>query len=102
MLANSFRVCKELNNLKLILRLARLHFLIPGFMLYLMGYLLALLSGVDYDFSKFGFGYLIFGTAHLSLSFSNDYFDREADRNSVKTAFSGGKLFFWTAGTGRI
>jgi 1,4-dihydroxy-2-naphthoate octaprenyltransferase len=59
-------------------------------MLYLMGYLLALLSGADYDFSKFGFGYLIFGTAHLSLSFSNDYFDREADRNSVKTAFSGG------------
>jgi len=55
-----------------------------------MGYLLALLSGVDYDFAKFVFGYLIFGTAHLSVSFSNDYFDREADRNSVKTAFSGG------------
>ncbi len=55
-----------------------------------MGYLLALLSGVDYDFSKFVFGYLIFGTAHLSVSFSNDYFDRKADRNSVKTVFSGG------------
>jgi 1,4-dihydroxy-2-naphthoate octaprenyltransferase len=59
-------------------------------MLYLMGYLLALLSGIDYDFTKFAFGYLIFGTAHLSVSFSNDYFDRQADRNSIKTAFSGG------------
>ena len=59
-------------------------------MLYLLGYLLALHSGVDYDFAKFVFGYLIFGTAHLSVSFSNDYFDRFSDRNSVKTAFSGG------------
>jgi 1,4-dihydroxy-2-naphthoate octaprenyltransferase len=80
----------ELNNLKVILRLARLHFLIPGFMLYVMGYLLALLSGVDFDLTKFVFGYLIFGAAHLSVSFSNDYFDRKADRNSIKTAFSGG------------
>jgi 1,4-dihydroxy-2-naphthoate octaprenyltransferase len=59
-------------------------------MLYLMGYLLALLSGVDWDFAKFVFGYLIFGTAHVSLHFSNDFFDRKADQNSVKTAFSGG------------
>jgi 1,4-dihydroxy-2-naphthoate octaprenyltransferase len=59
-------------------------------MLYLMGYLLALLGGVEYSFTKFVFGYLIFGTAHLSVSFSNDYFDRHSDRNSDKTAFSGG------------
>ena len=90
MSANLFGFGMELSYLKLILRLARLQFLIPGFMLYLMGYLLALLSGIDYDFTKFAFGYLIFGTAHLSVSFSNDYFDREADRNSIKTAFSGG------------
>jgi len=59
-------------------------------MLYLMGYLLALLGGVEYDSAKFILGYLIFGTAHLSVSFSNDYFDRHSDRNSFKTAFSGG------------
>lgn len=59
-------------------------------MLYLLGYLLALLGGVEYSFTKFVFGYLIFGTAHLSVSFSNDYFDRCSDRNSDKTAFSGG------------
>jgi 1,4-dihydroxy-2-naphthoate octaprenyltransferase len=33
---------------------------------------------------------LIFGLAHLSVSFSNDYFDRNFDRNSNKTLFSGG------------
>jgi len=81
---------QKLKKLPLILRLARLHFLIPGFMLYLLGYLLALLNGSGLDFGKFAFGYLIFGTAHLSVSFSNDYFDRYADKNSEKTAFSGG------------
>ena len=76
--------------MRFVLRLARFHFLIPGFMLYLMGYLLALLGGVEYDSVKFILGYLILGTAHLSVSFSNDYFDRHSDRNSFKTAFSGG------------
>ena len=79
-----------MRKLTLILRLARLHFLIPGFMLYVLGYLLAILSGIEPDLPKFVFGYLIFGAAHLSVSFSNDYFDRNSDRNSVKTAFSGG------------
>ena len=59
-------------------------------MLYVLGYLLAILSGIEPDLPKFVFGYLIFGTAHLSVSFSNDYFDRHSDRNAVKTAFSGG------------
>jgi len=76
--------------MRFVLRLARFHFLIPGLMLYLMGYLLALLGGVEYDSAKFILGYLIFGTAHLSVSFSNDYFDRHSDRDSFKTAFSGG------------
>jgi len=79
-----------MKQMRFVLRLARFHFLIPGFMLYLMGYLLALLGGVEYDSAKFILGYLIFGTAHLSVSFSNDYFDRHSDRNSFKTAFSGG------------
>ncbi|MEJ2242498.1 MAG: hypothetical protein P8Y18_10210 [Candidatus Bathyarchaeota archaeon] len=73
--------------LKLFLQLARLHFLIPGFMLYLLGFMLALLGGAMFDLNKFLLGYMIFGTAHLSVSFSNDYFDRISDRNSVKTNF---------------
>ena len=84
------RIDAGLKQLKTILSLARLHFLIPGFMLFLLGYLLAILGGIEYDLIKFVFGYLVFGSAHLSVSFSNDYFDRHSDRNSVKTAFSGG------------
>ena len=76
--------------LKLLLRLARLHFLFFGFMIYLMGYLLALANGASPNTSQFVFGYVIFGCAQLSVSFSNDYFDRKADVNSISTAFSGG------------
>lgn len=79
-----------MKKIKLIFRLARLHFLVLGLLLYLLGYLLALLDGVEFDLIKFLFGYLVFGTAHLSVSFSNDYFDRESDRKSLKTPFSGG------------
>jgi len=59
-------------------------------MIYLMGYLLALSNGASFDMGKFVLGYVVFGCAHLSVSFSNDYFDRKADANSVRTAFSGG------------
>jgi 1,4-dihydroxy-2-naphthoate polyprenyltransferase len=73
-----------------VIRLARLHFLIPGFMIYVMGYLLAISNGALWDLTKFLFGYLILGCAHVSVSFSNDYFDRKSDSNSVHTTFSGG------------
>ncbi len=79
-----------MNKYLLILKLARLHFLVLGFLLYLAGYLLGLVYGAQQDFARFFFGYIIFGLAHLSVSFSNDYFDRFADRNSEKTIFSGG------------
>lgn len=56
-----------------------------------MGYLLAMISGgTDFELIKFVLGYFILGTSQLSVSFSNDYFDRHADKKSVKTAFSGG------------
>jgi 1,4-dihydroxy-2-naphthoate polyprenyltransferase len=76
--------------LKLVIRLARLHFLIPGFMIYILGYLLAISNGASGDITKFLFGYLILACAHVSVSFSNDYFDRKSDANSVHTTFSGG------------
>jgi 1,4-dihydroxy-2-naphthoate octaprenyltransferase len=59
-------------------------------MLYLMGTLLSIHGGADFRLAEFIFGYFILGTAQLSVSFSNDYFDRHSDRNSVKTPFSGG------------
>jgi len=76
--------------LKLILKLARFHFLIPGLLIYTLGALLAVVNGAILDPIKFLFGYAIIGTAHLSVSFSNDYFDREADRIAEQTPFSGG------------
>jgi len=76
--------------IKLILRLARLHFLVLGFLLYLLGYLIAIQAGTQHNLTKFLFGYIVFGTAHLSLSFSNNYFDQQADKNSYQTPFSGG------------
>ncbi len=55
-----------------------------------MGYLIAIYSGANFDLLKFIFGYFIFALAHLSISFSNDYFDRYSDLNSKKTRFTGG------------
>jgi 1,4-dihydroxy-2-naphthoate octaprenyltransferase len=59
-------------------------------MIYLLGYLLALSNGASFIMGKFVLGYVVFGCAHLSVSFSNDYFDRKSDANSIRTAFSGG------------
>ena len=81
---------KILNKIYLVFKLSRFHFLFPGFLLFLMGYLASLFSGINFDLVKFLFGYLIFGLAHLSVSFSNDYFDRYNDINSEKTKFTGG------------
>ena len=78
------------NKICLIFKLARLHFLFPGFLLFSLGYLISIHSGINFDIQKFLFGYLAFGFAHLSISFSNDYFDRNADVNSKKTIFTGG------------
>ena len=55
-----------------------------------MGYLIAVLGGAQLNIEQFIFGYLIFAPAHLSVSFSNDFFDRYSDKNSDQTAFSGG------------
>ena len=76
--------------IRLILRLARLHFLFLGFLLYLLGYLTGIQAGTQQNLTKFLFGYIVFGTAHLSVSFSNNYFDQKADKNSYQTPFSGG------------
>ena len=81
---------QSLRKIHLIIRLARLHFLFPGFLLFLLGYLIAIFSGITSDIFKFLFGYLIFSLAHLSISFSNDYFDRFSDITSEKTSFTGG------------
>jgi 1,4-dihydroxy-2-naphthoate octaprenyltransferase len=70
--------------------LCRLRFLIPGLLLYILGFLLAVAYGADLDLERFVLGYLIFFTAHLSLHLSNDYFDQKADFFNSPTAVSGG------------
>ncbi len=80
----------DFDKFKLKLKLARFRFLIPGLLIYSLGALLAVINGAALDPIKFLFGYAIFGTAHLSVSFSNDYFDQEADRIAIQTPFSGG------------
>ena len=79
-----------MQKIKLLLSLARLHFLILGFLLYLLGYLIAIQAGSQHNLTKFVFGYIVFGTAHLSVSFSNNYYDQQVDKNSSQTPFSGG------------
>jgi len=59
-------------------------------LLYTLGALLAIANGAAIDWSLFLFGYAIFFFAHLSVPFSNDYFDRETDKAAQRTAMSGG------------
>ena len=74
----------------LILKLARLHFLVPGFLLYIFGFLFGVLRGGTSSIGVFLSGYSIFFAAHLSVHFSNDYFDREGDKLGQSNALSGG------------
>ena len=72
------------------LRLGRLHFVFVGFFLYLFGSCLALISRASFEVNRYILGYMIVFIAQLSVSYSNDYFDVEADRFTKKTFFSGG------------
>jgi len=74
----------------LLFELARPRFLLPGILLYCLGAGLAMARGAHVDGWRFLFGYLIFGLAHLSVSFSNDYFDQEVDAMGTPNEISGG------------
>ncbi len=76
--------------LKLIIRLGRLHFLVAGFLIYLLGVLLAVVLGNQFSWDRFIWGYAVLLPAHLMVNYSNEYFDVELDRYSIPTNFSGG------------
>jgi len=76
--------------LRSILKLSRGYFLIPGLLLYFLGAEVAHVNGAGYQLDALLLGYLPLGFAHLSVSFSNDYFDQEADRSGQSQGFSGG------------
>ncbi len=73
-----------------VLRLGRLHFVGAGLLLFLLGALLATLHGADLALRRLILGYLAFFPAHLSVSYSNDYFDADMDGLGRPTLFTGG------------
>lgn len=73
-----------------ILKLGRIYFIIPGFLIYLSGSLFSVLTGSDFEIKKFILGYFPLFLAQLSVSYSNDYYDMESDKKSNATIFSGG------------
>jgi 1,4-dihydroxy-2-naphthoate octaprenyltransferase len=73
-----------------LLQVARPQFLISGLALFVFGASWAVLLGAPFSPLRMLFGYLILMPAHLSISYSNDYFDVEVDKYDKPTLFSGG------------
>lgn len=73
-----------------IIRLGRFQFVFGGFLFFCAGALLALLLNAEFTLDKFIAGYGALFTAHLAVSYSNDYFDIEVDKFGKPTRFSGG------------
>ena len=73
-----------------LLRIARPQFLICGLALFVFGAAWALLLGAPFLLSRILLGYLALLPAHLSVSYSNDYFDVDVDKYDTPTFFSGG------------
>lgn len=80
----------NIDRLLKIIKLGRLKFPVNGFLLFSFGALLAIVSGADFILGRFLLGYAILFTAHLSVSYSNDYFDFDADQYGKLTKISGG------------
>lgn len=78
------------NTLLNIIKLGRPQFLVGGFLLFSVGALLAFLFNAEFLLGKLVLGYTILFLAHLSVHYSNDYFDAETDSLGDPTAISGG------------
>ncbi len=78
------------DQLSKIIKIAELQFVFGGFLYFTFGALFAVLLGFEFSLDKFIFGYFIFFFAHLSMQFSNEYFDIECDKFGSPTPFSGG------------
>ncbi len=79
-----------IDKIKLIIKLGRIHFLVAGFILYVLGVLLAVVLFNQFSWDRFIWGYAVLLPAHLMVNYSNEYFDRKVDRFSTSTNFSGG------------
>lgn len=79
-----------MQNLIALLRIARPQFLASGLALFMFGVIWAIAGNAVVDPARIATGYLILLPAHLAVSYSNDYFDVDADRFGAPTLFSGG------------
>ncbi len=73
-----------------LLQIARPQFLLSGLALFVFGAAWAVLLGAHFSLPRAILGYLVLMPAHLSISYSNDYFDVEVDKHDKPTLFSGG------------
>ena len=73
-----------------LLGVARPPFLLTGLVLFVFGAAWAMLLGATFSVSRMLLGYLILLPAHLSVSFSNDYFDVAVDSFGSPSPFTGG------------
>jgi len=73
-----------------LLTLGRAFMLLPGLLLYALGWEVALALGQVWDPLRFLFGYAAFLLPHLSVSYSDDYFDMKGDRLGNPAGISGG------------
>lgn len=73
-----------------IIKMGRFQFIFGGFLYFCLGALFAVLLNAEFVLDKFLLGYAIFFTAHLSMHYSNDYFDLEADKYGKPSQFAGG------------
>jgi 1,4-dihydroxy-2-naphthoate polyprenyltransferase len=80
----------NLQTLVNIFKLGRPQYLAGNFLVFTMGALLTVILGSEFVSSKFILGYSILFTAHLSVHYSNDYFDFEVDHLTNPNAISGG------------
>jgi len=62
-----------------LIRMGRFRFLAAGALCFLLGFLLALRMGSPWDPARLLLGYAIFGCGHLSVHYSNEYYDRHAE-----------------------
>ncbi len=73
-----------------IVKLGRFQFLLGSFLYFCIGAFLAVLLNAEFSLNKFLLGYAILFTAQLSMHYSNDYFDLEADKQGKPSMFAGG------------
>lgn len=73
-----------------ILKLGRFQFIFGGFLYFCLGAFFAILLNAEFALNKFILGYAIFFMAHLSMQYSNDYFDLESDKYGKPSQFAGG------------